>query len=70
MAPNVPGFLKTAGIIASCPAVLEQVYSYAWFVGFFIGAWLYLALMTGKGAAPGEAPEGNTAAAAAAADSC
>ena len=60
VAPNVPGFALSAGIVpaaaaqslrASFPGALrtfELVYGYAWFVGFFVGAGLYLALMRGE----------------------
>lgn len=45
VAPNVPGFLANAGAVESVPAVWAQIYTYAWFVGFFISAALYAALM-------------------------
>lgn len=36
--PNVPGFLATIGVISpgALPAWIISLYSYAWFVGFFI----------------------------------
>ena len=43
--PNVPGFLVTAGVMASAPAFLVQLYTYSWFVGFFVSGGLYLLLM-------------------------
>ncbi|MBL7739499.1 MAG: NCS1 family nucleobase:cation symporter-1 [Chitinophagaceae bacterium] len=45
--PNVPGFLVTIKIIAvdSVPAWIANLYNYAWFVGFFISAIVYIALM-------------------------
>lgn len=43
--PNVPGFLKSAGLVASVPAVFESLYVYAWFTGFLIAGALYLAGM-------------------------
>lgn len=42
--PNVPGFLKAAGFVDSVPAIFEQLYTYAWFVGFGIAGVLYLGL--------------------------
>lgn len=45
--PNVPGFLHQAGAIGDgvLPALLDEVYTYAWFVGFLISGALYLVLM-------------------------
>ncbi|MCB9699406.1 MAG: NCS1 family nucleobase:cation symporter-1 [Alphaproteobacteria bacterium] len=43
--PNIPGFLHQAGLLASVPSVFDQVYAYAWFVGFGIAAVTYLVLM-------------------------
>ena len=44
VAPNVPGFLETAGVVESVPAVFSSIYTYAWFVGLFISGGLYWAL--------------------------
>ncbi|MBK7874282.1 MAG: hypothetical protein IPJ77_00750 [Planctomycetes bacterium] len=44
VAPNVPGFLKAAGWIASVPAWCEAVYPYAWFSGFAIAAVVHAGL--------------------------
>ena len=41
--PNVPGFLVAAGAIDSAPAFFTSLYTYAWFVGFFVSGGLYLA---------------------------
>jgi NCS1 family nucleobase:cation symporter-1 len=41
IAPNVPGFLTTVGWVAEVPAVFDQLYTYAWFVGFFVAGLLY-----------------------------
>jgi NCS1 family nucleobase:cation symporter-1 len=41
IAPNVPGFLHTAGIVAAVPAFFDQLYVYAWFTGFVIGGGVY-----------------------------
>ena len=43
--PNLPGFLSTIGAVDSVPAIFSTIYTYAWFVGFFIAGGLYLALM-------------------------
>lgn len=34
--PNVPGFLEAAGVVDQVPAVFSSIYTYAWFVGFFL----------------------------------
>ncbi len=44
IAPNLPGFLHAAGLLDSVPVIFDQLYSYAWFVGFVIGGASYLAL--------------------------
>ena len=44
--PNLPGFFHQAGLLDSVPAVFDTIYLYAWFVGFFIAAGLYILLMT------------------------
>ena len=60
VAPNVPGFALSAGTAPAAAAqslrvsfpgairAFDVVYGYAWFVGFFVGAGLYLALMRGE----------------------
>jgi len=42
--PNLPGFLSKAGIIGDVPQFFISIYDYAWFVGLFIAAVLYLIL--------------------------
>lgn len=42
--PNLPGFLHAAGIVESVPVIFDTIYSYAWFVGLFIAAILYMIL--------------------------
>lgn len=42
--PNLPGFFHAAGIVESVPQIFDTLYSYAWFVGLFIAAVLYLVL--------------------------
>ena len=41
--PNIPGFLVTIGVVCSCavPAWIVSLYSYAWFVGFFVSGACY-----------------------------
>ncbi len=45
--PNLPGFLHAAGFVGDgvVPAVFDQIYTYAWFVGFGLAGALYLGLM-------------------------
>jgi NCS1 family nucleobase:cation symporter-1 len=45
--PNVPGFLATVGVLGSnsLPAWIMGLYSYAWFVGFFVAGSSYWLLM-------------------------
>lgn len=40
--PNVPGFLKAAGALDEVAPIWSQLYTYAWFVGFFLAGALYL----------------------------
>lgn len=39
--PNIPGFLAQAGFVAQVPGIFEQLYTYAWFVGFAVSGGLY-----------------------------
>lgn len=50
--PNLPGFLHVAGFIDSVPAVFQEIYTYAWFVGLAIAAGVYLLLMRNSMQAP------------------
>jgi NCS1 family nucleobase:cation symporter-1 len=45
--PNVPGFLLQIKLISSTafPDWISHLYNYAWFVGFFVSAILYILLM-------------------------
>jgi NCS1 family nucleobase:cation symporter-1 len=49
--PNVPGFLVTIGVIpaGSLPAWIVGIYSYAWFVGFFVAGGSYWISMRASG---------------------
>jgi len=45
--PNVPGFLTTIKVVSAdtFPGWVNNFYNYAWFVGFFVSAILYILLM-------------------------
>ena len=45
IAPNVPGFLASSGIVASVPGLFSDIYPYTWFTGFALAFGLYLAGM-------------------------
>lgn len=51
VAPNVPGFLKAGGFVKEVPEIFTTLYTYAWFVGFFLAGLIYFALMGRKDAA-------------------
>jgi NCS1 family nucleobase:cation symporter-1 len=42
VAPNVPGFLQAAGFADNVGQGWQDIYTYAWFVGFFLAGALYL----------------------------
>tara|TARA_R110002126_G_scaffold3263_1_gene18403 strand:- start:105472 stop:106977 length:1506 start_codon:yes stop_codon:yes gene_type:complete len=42
--PNIPGFAHAAGFVDSVPPIFDTLYSYAWFIGLFIGGGSYLLL--------------------------
>lgn len=47
VAPNVPGFLAAAfpaRFASSVPEVFQHIYTYAWFVGFFLSFVIYIVL--------------------------
>jgi nucleobase:cation symporter-1, NCS1 family len=46
--PNVPGFLLQVKLVSSTafPGWINNLYNYAWFVGFFISGLVYWSLMT------------------------
>jgi NCS1 family nucleobase:cation symporter-1 len=46
--PSLPGFLHAAGAVRSVPAVLGELYRYAWFVGLAVAAVVYVAGMRGS----------------------
>ncbi len=39
--PNVPGFLKSAGVLSGPHEAWDDLYTYAWFVGFGIAGFVY-----------------------------
>jgi NCS1 family nucleobase:cation symporter-1 len=39
--PNVPGFLKSAGVTSGPPDAFDALYVYAWFTGFAIAGAVY-----------------------------
>ncbi|BBM82722.1 NCS1 family nucleobase:cation symporter-1 [Candidatus Uabimicrobium amorphum] len=43
--PNIPGFLAACGFVNSVPQIFMTIYTYAWFVGFFISLFVYIVLM-------------------------
>jgi NCS1 family nucleobase:cation symporter-1 len=44
IAPNLPGFLHSVGLVSSVAAVFDTIFTGAWFVGFFVAALVYAAL--------------------------
>ena len=49
--PNLPGFLHAAGAFESVAPMWDEIYTYAWFVGFLLSGGLYWAgmkMMPGK----------------------
>ena len=45
VAPNIPGFLASAGLVAHVPPFFEQIYTYSWFVGSLLSGAVYWLLM-------------------------
>ncbi len=54
-APTAPGLLHSVWG-TPVPPLFVHLYSAAWFVGFFVAAAAYLALMRGRAAEPAPAP--------------
>lgn len=48
VAPNIPGFLKAAGLFADVPDVFKTIYTYAWFVGLALAALVYWLMMRNR----------------------
>lgn len=53
--PNILGFAHAAGIVSEVAPVWDQIYSYAWFVGFLLGGGLYWVGMRMFGQTPARA---------------
>jgi NCS1 family nucleobase:cation symporter-1 len=49
--PNLPGFAHAAGIVDSVPQIFDSIYSYAWFVGLFVGGGMYFMFQGDRGTA-------------------
>jgi NCS1 family nucleobase:cation symporter-1 len=45
VSPCLPGFLHEVGLLHSVPAILDRIYTYAWFVTFFVAFVMYALLM-------------------------
>jgi nucleobase:cation symporter-1, NCS1 family len=43
--PNLPGFLKSTGLITGPKNLFDELYVYAWFIGVAVSSLTYLALM-------------------------
>ena len=61
IAPNVPGFLKIAGVFSGTENIFDDLYVYAWFIGFLVAGGIYLAgssmlLTRARGGTAGVAP--------------
>lgn len=52
VAPNLPGFLHSAGALRSVPAIFDGIYVYAWFVGFIVAGAVYWLLTRGNARRP------------------
>jgi len=44
IAPNLPGFLHSVGLVSSVAPVFDTIFTGAWFVGFFVAALVYAVL--------------------------
>lgn len=53
VAPSVPGFLRSTHLIGGEKGFFDEIYVYAWFIGFFVAGGIYLAGMRGL---PSSAP--------------
>ncbi|GMH33734.1 hypothetical protein BSKO_01568 [Bryopsis sp. KO-2023] len=43
--PSLPGFLEAAGFVKDVPGFFSSIYTVAWFIGFIIGALMYLLIL-------------------------
>jgi NCS1 family nucleobase:cation symporter-1 len=46
--PNLPGFLKAAGLLSGPPNAFDAIYVYAWFTGFLLAGGIYWLGMRGS----------------------
>jgi nucleobase:cation symporter-1, NCS1 family len=44
IAPNLPGFLHSVGLLSTVAPIFDTIFTGAWFVGFFVAAIVYAAL--------------------------
>lgn len=47
VAPNLPGFAKSVGLVSAVAPIWDTIFTAAWFVGFFIAAAIYILLNLG-----------------------
>jgi len=47
IAPNLPGFLHSVGLVSAVAPVFDTIFTGAWFVGFFVAGAVYTALARG-----------------------
>ena len=45
LAPNLPGFLHSVGLVTQVAPIFDTIFTGAWFVGFFVAAGVYAGLM-------------------------
>jgi NCS1 family nucleobase:cation symporter-1 len=45
LAPNLPGFLHSVGLVTQGAPIFDTIFTGAWFVGFFVAAGVYAGLM-------------------------
>ncbi|RMD90181.1 MAG: nitrate reductase [Alphaproteobacteria bacterium] len=50
--PSLPGFLHQTAVLSEVPAIFDTLYGYAWFVGAFTAAIVYLVLARRSSAPP------------------
>ncbi len=56
--PNMPGFLHAAGAVEEVAPIWDQIYTYAWFVGFLLAGAIYFIAMRATGRGVEDAREG------------
>jgi len=44
IAPNLPGFLHSVGLVSHVAPLFDTIFTGAWFVGFFVAASVYAVL--------------------------